>query len=327
MRSSALVCLALVACSDPPIAGNADGSVGLDAAAPDAKTEPAYAATPIAPGARTIVFSSRRTSGEHDLFLTDLDGVGLEQLTANDGDDYFPAFSADKSRILFSGTRGSTVVGVYEMALPSHEVRALVDSGFLRASTPAISPDGTRVAFEGLVRGSTNTDIFLVTNGGAPTRLTPSDTQESAPTFSPDGQRIFFVSNRDQSPVVFSAQLYSMRLDGMDLVRETSTTTPGLLLGRPSVSPDGMHVAFARFDYRRQTSIIVELDRATHTEQVISEDNDYEPSYGSEGRYLVFGTARFGGSDLMLLDRTAGGAPKRITQHLAVDGQPALAPP
>jgi Tol biopolymer transport system component len=55
-----------------------------------------------------------------EIYIAGVDGSGLRRLTANDGDDAYPAWSADGSRILFSSDRN----------LPEGELeRGLLDRG------------------------------------------------------------------------------------------------------------------------------------------------------------------------------------------------------
>jgi tricorn protease len=72
------------------------------------------------------------------------------------------------------------------------------------ASDPALSPDGSKLAFEW--RG----DIWLAdSNGGSAQRLTTDSGRDSQPHFSPDGSRLAFVSNRTGS-----SQIYVMPVSG-----------------------------------------------------------------------------------------------------------------
>ena len=66
------------------------------------------------------------------------------------------------------------------------------------ASQPALSPNGDRLVFVW------QDDLWIVKGtGGRARRLTFSDSSESQPKFSPDGQQIAFVSNRTGSNQVF----------------------------------------------------------------------------------------------------------------------------
>ncbi len=67
---------------------------------------------------------------------------------------------------------------------------------------PAVSPDGSLIAFASDIRGSY--DLFLLpAEGGLPFRLTRDDDwDEKDPAWSPDGQEIVFTTNRDGNPAL-----------------------------------------------------------------------------------------------------------------------------
>ncbi|MDB6114376.1 MAG: ptpA 4 [Lacunisphaera sp.] len=85
-----------------------------------------------------------------------------------------------------------------------------------RLGSPAISPDGKSVVFSvaewSIEKNRASSNLWLVdTAGGAPRRLTFSQSSDSAPAWSPDGTRFAFVSKRGDDE---TASLYVMRIDG-----------------------------------------------------------------------------------------------------------------
>lgn len=81
---------------------------------------------------------------------------------------------------------------------------------------PAISPDGSAVAFESpAAKGFELYTLTLAT--GEKRRLTENEVDDWSPSFSPQGDRIVFVSNREKN-----VDLYVITLDTLAVTRLTS---------------------------------------------------------------------------------------------------------
>ena len=95
------------------------------------------------------------------------------------------------------------------------------------------SPDGTHLAV------SDGTDIYLLQPDGTPlanVTLAPGS-HETEPTWSPDGLRIAFVSDRDGNP-----ELYWQMIGSTVVVRLTNSPSNEI---NPAWSPDGTRLAYA----------------------------------------------------------------------------------
>ncbi len=84
--------------------------------------------------------------------------------------------------------------------------------GIRAAQDPQVSPDGRLVAFVvSEVDTKDNvyqTDIWLVsTSGGEPFRFTRHPKNDRAPQFSPDGKMLAFISEREEKPQIFLADV------------------------------------------------------------------------------------------------------------------------
>ena len=103
-------------------------------------------------------------------------------------------------------------------------------------SYPALSPDGSKIAFISTRDG--NPEIYIMNvDGSGQTRLTTNDRFERTPAWSPDGAQIAFVSGPDDN----NNDIYFMNADGSGLTR---LTTNDRFENWLSWSPDGSQMAF-----------------------------------------------------------------------------------
>jgi TolB protein len=170
-----------------------------------------------------IAFVSRR-DGNAEIYLMNTDGSGLRRLTRNTVGDRNPVWSPDGRRIAFESNWQLNVMN----ADGSRQRRLTRNGG--RNFTPAWSPDGQQIAFErrlgrkkygpcnGCGRASTFEIWVMNADGSGQHRLT---TQGAQPGWSPDGQKIAFMSERDGNP-----ELYSMNADGSQQRNLTRTRGP-----------------------------------------------------------------------------------------------------
>ncbi len=120
-----------------------------------------------------------------------------------------------------------------------------------RVGSPALSPDGQQVVFTvqewSVDKNKSTTNLWLVAvDGGEPRRLTTANVTDTAPTWSPDGTRIAFLSKRGDDE---NNALYVMRRDGGEA--EKILELP-YALATPKWLPDGNAIAV-------QTRVIPEL--------------------------------------------------------------------
>lgn len=112
-----------------------------------------------------------------------------------------------------------------------------------RVGAPAISPDGTRVAY---TLRETNwdaneyeTEIWLAA-GGQLRQLTHAAKSSQQPAFSPDGRWLAFLSDRDGK-----RQLYRLALDGGEAEKLTAADEP---VNAFAWAPDGRAIAYTMTD-------------------------------------------------------------------------------
>ncbi len=138
--------------------------------------------------------------------------------------------------VLASNRSGAFGIWQARLAAPDTLVAILVDGG--SNIEPALSPDGTRIAFSSSRAGRDgNFDLFVMdADGGGIRRLTTEPGTDGEPAWTPDGGSIVFTSAREGTP-----QLYVISADSGD----ARALTSGPAANRsPAVSADGRTVAF-----------------------------------------------------------------------------------
>ena len=130
-------------------------------------------------------------------------------------------------------------IGVNQAPPTEYSLRQLTqDTGLTHQ--PAISKDGSMIAYASDRAGESNLDIWVQhVAGGQPSNLTKHEATDEWPDFSPDGSQVVFQSDRDGGGIFVAPTLGG----------EARPLAPR---GRhPRVSPDGRWVAYADSSARR----------------------------------------------------------------------------
>ena len=158
------------------------------------------------PDGKLIAFTSSREFNA-DVFVIPAAGGTPRQLTFNSTPDVVRDWSGDGKWIIFDSRRevnSPLRQGViYEVGVDGGQPKRLIDC---TGSSGALSPDGKALAFvRGITpwwrkayHGSSDQDIWLKLLDGSPgKRLTQFDGKDTDPMWSPDGEQIYFLSDRD----------------------------------------------------------------------------------------------------------------------------------
>ncbi len=156
-------------------------------------------------------------------------------------------------------------------------------------------PEVARIAFVRIRNGGADgSEIYIVDSDGENLRRLSRDaaTNDGSPTFSPDGQRIAFQSERDNPlrGIKRVTDVYTMRADGTDIQRVTVTTAPGLGNGvrHPSWSPDGRLLAVAREDATDNSHILTMTPDGDNERRITDGPGDVGPVWSPDGEWIAF---------------------------------------
>jgi TolB protein len=239
--------------------------------------------------------------GVKEVAVMDYDGHNARQLTNDKTISVRPRWSPDGRKIIYTSYK-SRFPDVMEVELYTGLRRRLANYPGLNTGA-VFSPDGRSIALTLSKDG--NPELYTMdAAGGGFRRLTRTSGAESSPTWSNDGQSIAYVSDDRGSP-----QVYLISRDGGEPTRLTVSpsynTEPDWSRPTSASGIQPMLAVTSRVGGRFQIGL---YDSATHeVRPVVADDADNEdPSWGPDGRHLVFVKTLQWRSRLYLLDVLTG---------------------
>ncbi|MGC9398129.1 MAG: protein kinase domain-containing protein [Anaerolineae bacterium] len=244
--------------------------------------------TPTAPPSTTplLIAYVRGNVGTTDIYVADADGNNRRCVACQSCDEAEPAWSSDGQWVLYQADCG----GSYDIWMVSSEggtPQQLTRASGTDEREPAMSPDGSRIVYRIQPAGTgRNEDGELHVMNADGSGSYGLGIWGRSPEWSPDGNRLTFMSERDGSWEIY---VYNFNNETTTKLSNCSANCRW-----PAWSPDGSAVVYhsttSASSVTAETIWITELsDKATT--QLVSGYHTGRPSWSSEG-YIAFNSDR-----------------------------------
>ncbi|MGL6097278.1 MAG: S41 family peptidase, partial [Fimbriiglobus sp.] len=296
------------------------------------------------PDGRQIAFASNR-HGQYDVFTVPVQGGKPRRLTFDSGNDLPTGWTPDGKNIVFSSDRSP--------AYPKHQgVYTVPADGGAEKLVPLFegkeahfSPDGKSLVFvrgpgtwyRRGYRGSSNDELWLANpDGTRPRPLTTFDGQDTAPMWSADGRKIYYVT--EQGGKLGCANVVCQEFAGDSNLTPTGPARPVTAhdsdtVRRARISGNGEWIVYecgadvwvvgTRGGSARKLAVEAHADDKANTEQTTTFTKgatDYAPSPDEAHAVLVVH------GELFLTKLPGGGKAARLTDSPGFDHAPSWSP-
>ncbi len=252
-----------------------------------------------------IAFHSNR-DGNSEIYSIHADGTNEKRLTYNDVYDGFPSWSPDGSKILFQSNRvGEDDFFIYVMNSDGSNVQKIPNTE--GGNYAKWSRDGSKIAFFAERNG--NTEIFLIySDGSNPVNITNNTATDETPTYTSDGSKIAFQTNRGSKPPVDAKEgeevrlnygIYIMNTDGSNQTEITDFETND---ENPSISPDGKQVVYQSYIKEGLAIVVINTDGTNKRVLTDAEPPSGSPAWSGNGSKIAFDSMRDGNFEIFTMN-------------------------
>ncbi len=237
-----------------------------------------------------LVFASTQHSTTSDIYLTNVPGRALTQLTTDPADDIMPAFDATGSRIAFASNRAGNW-DIYIMSINGGQPIKVTDEPEHELH-PSWSPDGRSLIYCKLGSRSHRWEMWVVDTENPGVRRFLD--YGLFPQWCPDvaQSKILFQRARQRGSRFFS--IWTVDYINGDAVHPTEIITAGnAAVINPAWSPDGSRIVFVTIvqpdesseDSSEQSDVwLVNLNGAGRTNLTNGRYANYQPVWGAGGQ-------------------------------------------
>ena len=246
---------------------------------------------------RTSIAFVSESNGVKEIFLADLLGGSLRQVTKHHRLALSPRFTPDGRFLSYTSYhRGNPNLYLTELA-QDKVTRPISQRGGLNMA-PAWHPDGKSLAITLSPNG--NAELFLLDREGQiMEQLTKEEGLNVSPSWSPDGSKLAFVSDRSGKPQIYVLDMKSRQVKRLTFEGQYNTT--------PAWSPKGDLIAYSGRHDKQYQIYVISPEGGAPTQLTKGLGDHESPSWSPDGRQIVFSRNLDGHSKIYAVFRNGSG--------------------
>jgi TolB protein len=260
-----------------------------------------------------IVFVNDSTRFK-ELYIIDYDGYNLHRLTKDSKINILPKWSTDGEQIIYTSYLYNNP-DLFVLNLAKNR-RSIISKYQGLNVAGSFSPDGGKILLT--LSRDRYPNLYLINKSGEILqRMTDGSHIDTSPSFAPNGREIVFISDRPGYP-----QLYIMNVNGGNIRR---LTTRGFC-DSPSWSPCGDKIVFTMRQPKGNNDLyIYDLPTAKITKLTNNQQNNENPTWSPDGRFVTFYSNRSGKGEIYVMAIDGLGI-RRLVEIAGVSYSPSWSP-
>ena len=241
-------------------------------------------------GTKVLFHQQTEVFGRGSLYIMNLDGSGLIQLTNNNSES--PGrycFSPDGTKILFTRNPAGVYIDLFTINIDGTGLTRLTDDDGQADRYASYSPDGSKIIFvrEDQVAGTSFSDTLYLMNsdGTGRVRITTGHEDSYDPHFTPDGTQVVFETiSRDNDH--WKVEVVNLNGLGRTVLFESTD-----ILSGSQITPNGSGVLFFKVASSFTDIYSVAIDGSNLTNLTNQSGRAYQPKISRDGSSVYFAEA------------------------------------
>jgi Tol biopolymer transport system component len=254
----------------------------------------------LSPDGQKLAFVRVGSAVVEDLFVMLVSGGEVTRLTFDNAAIGNPTWSPNSDELIFSSSREG-IFSLWKIPTTGGKPQRIAESG-LNSLDPNVANKQYRLAYSHVSSDSNIWRLELTTQNGAKKfdkQIISSSLEDMNPQYSPDGEKIVFVSDRSGNHEIWLSS-------GQGDKPVQLTNFHGPLCGSPRWSPDSKTIAFDSRPNGNADIFILSAEGGKPQQLTFEESEDIVPSWSNDGNWVYFASNRNGNMQVWKISKNAG---------------------